>query len=73
MFDLHLKDRLKHKHMPEIHHTVQMINHLIRDERFWAVVALILLITAIFIMVLVLGPTRISDRQPWPVGYPFFP
>ena len=73
MFDLHLKNRLKHKHMPNAHRAAHMMKHMVHDERFWAVVALIMLMAAIITIVLVIGPTSISQQQPWPVGYPYFP
>ena len=72
MFDIHLKNRIKHMHMSNVHRAMHRMNIMIHDERFWAIVALIALLAAVITLAFLIKPSRLWE-QSRPVGYPYFP
>ena len=68
---LTVKKWFHHIHMPNRHDAVLRIEHIVHDERFWPLVALLAFITLLILLVILAGTDSetISDRPFFPYGY----
>ncbi len=72
MYHIPVKNWMHHVHIPRRHDMVIRMDHMVHDERFWAVMGAAILL-GVLITLAVLAAT--SGNQPPIVtpGYPFFP
>ncbi len=72
MYHIPLKSWMHHTHMPHEHHMGAKMHSLFRDERFWAIFAIVVIMALLITLAIVAGKGTGASPDFTPI-YPYYP
>ena len=72
MYHIPLKSRVHHTHMPHRHNMAVKMQSFFRDERFWAIFAIVAIMALLITLAIVAGKGTGASPDFTPI-YPYYP
>ena len=72
MYETPHKTRAAHLHMPGLHGVGMRLQHMLRDERFWAIVAIVVILALLITLAIIAGRGTAGNPNYSPM-YPYYP
>ncbi|AQT68604.1 hypothetical protein STSP2_01772 [Anaerohalosphaera lusitana] len=74
MYSVSLKNMMHKAHLPHGHDIAVKTGHLLHDQRFWAIIALIAVMAFIVVLAILIEPTATEVESPplipsYPMGF----
>jgi len=72
MYETRHKGRATHLHMPGMHELGMKVQHVLRDERFWALFAIVVILALLITLAIIAGRGTGGSPDYSPM-YPYYP